>query len=156
VKHRACPKVLSCLNTNVSTHLSSIVEMASRRHSSPWSIWTRLLSTPLLFVPVWNRSWIQGLGVGAWFAVNPVLFREPRDPNGWHARAIRGELRWMRERPLDRALAVQTFGSVAGFGGMYAAQRRKLAPVVASAVVVMACNAWFLSRMARTYGVDPD
>ncbi len=71
--------------------LSKLTDAMWRRHANPWSIWTRLLSTPLTYVPFWNRSWRQGLGVAVWFAINPFLFPEPKDKDGWGARAIRGE-----------------------------------------------------------------
>jgi hypothetical protein len=129
-----------------------------RRHANPWSGWTRLLTTPLIYVPFWNRSWRQGLAVGAWFAVNPFLFPEPEDQQSWTARAIRGEAQWVKERPLDASLLIQAVGSAAAVGGLFAGYRRKLWPTVASAAAVMACNAWFLNRMAaraRSPGKEP-
>jgi hypothetical protein len=52
-------------------------EQSWKRHSNPWSVWTRILSYPLAYVPVWNRSWKQGAAVGAWFTANPVIFPHP-------------------------------------------------------------------------------
>ena len=49
-------------------------EQSWKRHSNPWSVWIRILSYPLAYVPVWNRSWKQGAVVGALFTANPVLF----------------------------------------------------------------------------------
>ena len=34
-------------------------ERTWERHSNPWSVWTRLLTNPLVYLPVWNRSWRQ-------------------------------------------------------------------------------------------------
>ncbi len=62
----------------------------------------------------------------------------------------------MKQRPRDASLAIQSVGTVAGLAGLYAAYQRRLAPTMMSAVVVMLCNAWFLDRMAKTYGVEPD
>lgn len=134
--------------------LSRLADTVWRRHANPLSIWTRLLSTPLLYLPFWNRCWKQGLGVAAWFAVNPVLFPEPEDPDAWGPRAIRGERQWARERPHDASFAVQSAGAVAASAGLYSAYKRRLAPTAGSAVVVMAGNAWFLDRRAKTYGVE--
>jgi hypothetical protein len=36
-----------------------------KRHSNPLSVWTRILSHPLVYVPFWNRSWKQGAAVAA-------------------------------------------------------------------------------------------
>jgi hypothetical protein len=129
--------------------LSALSDAMWRRHANPLSVWSRLLSTPLVFLPLWNRSWRQGLGVAAWFAVNPFLFPEPRDPHGWAARAIRGERRWTTERPRDASLLVQGVGGAAMLAGLRSAYRRRLLPTALSAAVVMASNAWFLDRMAR-------
>jgi hypothetical protein len=58
--------------------VATFLERVWKRHSNPWSVWTRILSYPLVYVPVWNRSWKQGAAVAAWFAANPVLFLEPK------------------------------------------------------------------------------
>jgi hypothetical protein len=80
---------------------ATLVERAWKRHSNPFSVWTRLLSYPLVFVPFWNRSWNQGVAVAAWFAANPVLFSEPENRGAGATRAVLGEKLWMAERPLD-------------------------------------------------------
>lgn len=67
-------------------NLSKLSDTMWRRHANPMSIWTRLLSTPLTFLPFRNHSVKQGLGVAAWFAINPWLFPEPKDKNAWGAR----------------------------------------------------------------------
>ncbi len=89
-------------------HLSKLSDAVWRRHANPGSVWTRLLSVPLVFVPLWNRSWSQGLGVAAWMAINPLLFPEPKEENSWAARAIRGERRWVKARPRDASLIIQS------------------------------------------------
>jgi hypothetical protein len=50
----------------VTTH----TEKSWKRHSNPWSVWTRVLTYPLVYLPLWNRSWKQGAAVAAWFAAN--------------------------------------------------------------------------------------
>jgi hypothetical protein len=62
-------------------------ERVWRRHSSPWSVWTRILSYPLVYLPFWNRSWKQGAAVAAWFAANPVIFPEPEETTARGRRA---------------------------------------------------------------------
>ena len=52
-------------------------EQTWKRHSNPWSVWTRVLTNPLVYVPVWNRSWRQVVSVGTWFLLNPRLFPPP-------------------------------------------------------------------------------
>lgn len=61
------------------------------RHSSPWSMWTRWASTPLMLVPVWRRSGRDAALVGMWMAVNPVVFGKPAHDRAWSTRAALGE-----------------------------------------------------------------
>lgn len=74
------------------------------RHSNPWSGWTRLLSYPLVFVPVWNRSWSQAVPVVLWLWLNPRLFPPPKDRSSWMTRGVLGEQLWTRARPVDSPL----------------------------------------------------
>lgn len=78
------------------------------RHCHPLSAWSRWASTPLMLVPVWRRSWQDAAVVGAWLAVNPVVFGKPAHERAWSTRAILGEERWIEDRPLDAAMAVNT------------------------------------------------
>ena len=61
------------------------------RHSNPWSAWTRWASTPLMLVPVWRHSWRDAALVGAWMALNPVVFGKPAHERAWATRAVLGE-----------------------------------------------------------------
>lgn len=135
---------------------SKIADVMWRRHANPWSAWTRLLSTPLIYVPFWNHSWLQGLAVAAWFVVNPFLFPEPSDPSAWAARAIRGERQWMKQHRHGASTAIQAIGSVALLGGCYTAFQHMLWPTLASALAVIAGNTWFLHRMTRRAGWRED
>ena len=72
-----------------------------RHHSNPWSAWTRLLSVPLVFLPIWTRSWREGAIVVVWLIVNPVVFPEPKDDKAWATRAMLGEEMWIAKRPLQ-------------------------------------------------------
>jgi hypothetical protein len=73
-------------------------EQSWKRHSNPWSVWTRILSYPLAYVPVWNRCWKQGALVGAWFTANPVIFPAPEDDSSWATRCVLGEQLWTAKR----------------------------------------------------------
>lgn len=121
------------------------------RHANPWSAWTRWLSAPLVLVPVWNRSWGQGALVGAWMAVNPVVFPEPADDTAFATRAMLGEEIWIEERPKDAAMAANAVATAAAAGALFAARRRRgLAAGVATAVQLAAIMAYW-RRMAAYY-----
>ena len=79
-----------------------------QRHAHPFSAWSRLLSAPLLLVPLWTRRWWFYVPVGAWFAVNPVITPPARDRSSFATRAILGEESWTRDptsEPMVMALS---------------------------------------------------
>ena len=107
--------------------MSSFIKHLSRkifaRHSNSWSAWSRLFSAPLLFVPIWNRSWREGAILGVWLILNPIVFPEPKDDKAWATRAMLGEEMWVSRRPLDRAMALNVGATVLGLGGVWGALR---------------------------------
>lgn len=111
---------------------SSPVERLTRKvfehHSNPWSAWIRLLSTPLVLIPLWSRSWKHAALVGAWLLLNPVVFPVPKDASAWATREMLGEEMWMEKRPLDGAMVVNAAASAFGIGGVLASLKRRLLP----------------------------
>lgn len=68
--------------------MATINERIWQRHSHPWSGWLEVLIYPLVYVPVWNRSWRQALAVGAIFAVDITAFPLPKHNGAWMTRAL--------------------------------------------------------------------
>jgi hypothetical protein len=62
----------------VSSLIKRLTREVFRHHSNPWSAWTRLFSAPLVFVPIWTRSWRQGAILGVWLIANAIAFPEPK------------------------------------------------------------------------------
>lgn len=71
--------------------LSRLKREVFARHCHPWSVWSRWLTTPLVLVPVWHRSWRQDVAVAAWFVTNPVLFGKPAGHDAFATKAMLGE-----------------------------------------------------------------
>lgn len=114
-----------------------------RRHAHPFSAWSRLLSTPLLLVPLWTRRWWLYLPIGAWFALNPVITPPARDTSSFATRAILGEESWTRDptsEPEILALAGMASGSLVG--AMVAGYRRSGTGAVAGTGICMALTLW--------------
>ena len=111
----------------MSSLIKRLLREVFRYHSNPWSAWTRLLSVPLVFVPIWTRSWREGAIVVVWLIVNPIMFREPNNDKAWATRAMLGEEMWIAERPLERAMALGVGATAFGLGGVGSLQATSIA-----------------------------
>jgi hypothetical protein len=114
-----------------------------RRHAHPLSAWSRLLSAPLLLVPLWTRRWWWCVPIGAWFAVNPVMTPPAHDTSSFATRAILGEESWTRDptsEPMVLALTVMASASLVG--AMVSAYQHGKAGAAAGTGVFMALTLW--------------
>lgn len=119
------------------------------RHSHPWSAWSRWATAPLVLVPVWTRRWSHAAAVGAWFAINPVVFPEPADERAWATRAMLGEELWVVDRPRDAGMAVNAAATAAGLVALAAARRRRPVPAAVATAAQMALLLVYWELMAR-------
>jgi len=126
------------------------------RHSHPWSAWTRWASTPLVLLPVWTRSARQGVVVAAWLAVNPVLFPPPRDDSAFATRAVLGEERWLEERPVSGALAINGIASAALLIAIDSARRQRRWQMTIATIGAMSALLWYWREMVRFYETRGD
>jgi hypothetical protein len=140
----------------VSSHIKRLLRKIFRHHSNPWSAWTRLFSAPLVFVPIWNRSWREGAILGVWLIANPVVFPEPKDDRAWATRAMLGEEMWIVKRPLDRAMALGVGTAAFGLGGMWGAYKRRLLPTAVCAVGQVALLLAHWRELVVYYERHPD
>jgi hypothetical protein len=140
----------------VSSLIKRLLREVFRYHSNPWSAWTRLLSVPLVFVPIWNRSWRQGAILGVWLIANPVVFPEPKDDKAWATRAMLGEEMWIAKRPLDRAMALGVGATAFGLGGVWGAYKRRLLPTAVCAVGQVALLLAHWRELVVYYERHPD
>ncbi|GAA4538612.1 DUF6653 family protein [Amycolatopsis samaneae] len=122
-----------------------------RRHANPWSAWSRWLTTPVVLVPIWNRSWRQGAVVATWLAANAVVFPEPRDDSAFATRAMLGEELWVVRRPRDAAMATNLAGSALGLLAVVAAWRRRRGLAVAATAAEMALLMIYWRQMVAYY-----
>ncbi len=127
--------------------MATFLKRVWKRHSNPWSVWTRILSYPLVYVPVWNRSWKQGAAVAAWFAANPVLFPEAEGDEPWATRGVLGEELWTAERPRDLSMLINTASAAFFAGGLLATYRRRFWPMMLGAGAALLLKLWYIDRM---------
>ena len=149
---------MSCLETSMGIQASRDIrsekmlgEKGWARHSNPWSGWTRVLTFPLLYVPIWGHDWKIGLVVIAWFAVNPFLFPPPKDVNTWMSKGVMGEKIWMETGRKGLPLLLNVLMLSAFIGSIYTAWNRLLWPTMFFAVIVFIGKLWFLDRMVTIY-----
>jgi len=131
--------------------VAAFLKRVWKRHSNPWSVWTRILIYPLVYVPFWNRSWRQGAAVASWFAANPVLFPEPEGDESWATRGVLGEQLWTAERPRDLSVVINTVSAAIFAGGLVFAYRQRPWPLALCAVVAFLLKIWYIDRMTFYY-----
>ncbi|WP_225755202.1 DUF6653 family protein [Actinotalea sp. Marseille-Q4924] len=114
-----------------------------QRHAHPFSAWSRLLSAPLLLVPLWTRRWWLYLPIAAWFAFNPVITPPARNPSSFATRAILGEESWTRDPTSEpKLLALSAMASGSLIGAMMAGYQRSKMGAVAGTGIFMALTLW--------------
>jgi hypothetical protein len=107
-------------------------------------------------VPVWNRSARQGVVVGAWFALNAVVFPPPRDDSAYATRVVLGEERWLEEGGLSRPLVGNGVASAALLVALDGARRRRRAQMTIATIVAMGAVLWYWREMVRWYDTRGD
>jgi hypothetical protein len=131
--------------------MSMMTEQTWKRHSNPLSVWSRVLTNPLVYVPVWNRSWLQAVPVGLWFALNPRLFPPPKDDSAWATKAVLGEEIWVKGSKSGSSIALNAASGACFAVGLWAAYRRRLPPLVSFGTLALAFKMVFLTRMVDLY-----
>jgi hypothetical protein len=131
--------------------MAILSKKAWKRHSNPLSVWTRILSYPLVYVPFWNRNWKQGATIVTWFALNPVLFPEPESDESWTTRGVLGEELWRAERPRDLSTALTSASASFFAGGLWSAYKRRFWPTMFFAGTAFLLKLWYIDRMTFYY-----
>ena len=110
-----------------------------------------MLTYPLVYIPIWNRSWRQAVSVGAWFLLNPRLFPPPNDGSSWATRSVLGEQIWTRKRYTDLPMAISTFSALFFLVALYSAYAQRLWRLVSFGSLALGFKLWFLERMVSYY-----
>jgi hypothetical protein len=133
-----------------------MAERTWSRHANPLSVWSRVLTNPLVYLPVWNRSWRQAIPVTLWFALNPRLFPPPDDARSWATRSVLGEQHYTSSGMLHADLpGAMNAASAATFSvGLWAAYRHRLPLLVVGGGLALGLKLAFLGRMVALYDGD--
>ncbi|WP_255169351.1 DUF6653 family protein [Natrononativus amylolyticus] len=65
------------------------------RHANPWSVWTLVLTYPVLILAVYRRDRLLAAGALGFVIANPLVFSPPRDDEAWATRVVLGERVWI-------------------------------------------------------------
>ncbi|WP_417689284.1 DUF6653 family protein [Roseibium sp.] len=136
-----------------------------QRHASPWSVYTRMATLPLLALAIWSHAWYGAwLAIGATFAVcawlwvNPRLFPPPKTMESWASKATLGERIWLNRSavpiPGEDSRTAMTLSLVTGVGfiaTVYGSISNELLIAVPGLIVTYAGKLVFLDRMVRLY-----
>jgi len=135
-------------------------ESAWARHASPWSVYSRIATMPLLMLALWSMHWIGWWAllplalVAAWLVANPRLFPPPKSTNSWASKATFGERVWLDRKahpiPRHHERAAMITSSIAAAGTLAMLAGVALAePAVffAGGSVAFLGKLWFVDRM---------
>jgi hypothetical protein len=149
---------------HIAAQLFRMDEYTWERHASPWSVWTRVASMPLILVAIWSHTWIGVWSllaivlVALWLWLNPRLFPPPARKDGWSAKTTFGERVWLnrKEVPIPehhvRVANIMTTISAVGFViAIAGAYMNELLPTVAGGIVSWFAKMWFCDRMVWLY-----
>lgn len=145
---------------DILVSLFNMTEENWERHASPWSVWTRVATFPLLALALWSIHWIGWgavlpIGVLAiWLWLNPRVFPKPTSTKSWAARAVMGErvyiMRVIRPIPVYHSNAAQLL-SIGGAVGLLLMGTgliaEDLTAYLVGCVTAFLCKMWFVDRM---------
>lgn len=134
------------------------------RHANPWSVYTRMLTLPLLAAAIGSRAWIGAwalaftAGVLVWIVVNPRLFPPPRTTTNWASQVVLGERLWIEgghgRVPDHHRRAARRLAWLSAAGLPFLAWGLWMLapwPVAFGLVVTMGAKLWFADRMVWLY-----
>ena len=124
-----------------------------KRHTNPLSGWTRVMAFFLIPILVWFQNWYLLIGLLIFFAINPILFPEPKSKNNWMSKSILGEELWTKKGVLqkDFPTILNLFNGLFFFVLIYAAYKNFLEITVFSTMLSSVFKLWYLDRMVFYY-----
>jgi hypothetical protein len=145
---------------NMVARLFRMDDRTWARHASPWSVWTRIASLPLLLLAVWSHAWLGAWALvpvglmGLWLWFNPRIFPAPVRTDTWSARATFGERVWLNRHdvpvPAHHARVAHILSAVSAVGFLAAlvgAFLNDLLATMTGGLLAWISKMWFCDRM---------
>jgi hypothetical protein len=137
------------------------------RHANPWSGFTRIITYPLLFIPIWYLqefledpiiNWYPVLGiiiVTIWFWLNPRIFPRPKNYNNWLSKGVLGEKLWTsKKRYKDSNLLLSFLTTPFFIIALYTTYMKMFWETMFFAGFAFILKLWFIDRMVFYYEVN--
>ncbi len=144
--------------------LFRIDEKARRRHSNPWSVYSRFSMIPLIGLAFWSRVWLGWWSLIpitmtlVWVWLNPRIFPEPKSTNNWASKVVLGEWVWINRKnvnvPEHHRYVPNILSAVAALGTIpfiWGLIRLEIWPTILGGVVIIISKLWFADRMVWLY-----
>ena len=124
-----------------------------KRHTNPLSGWTRVMAFFLIPILIWFQNWYLLIGLLIFFAINPILFPEPKSKNNWMSKSILGEELWTKKGVIqkDFPTILNLFNGFFFFVLIYGAYKNLLGITVFSTIISSVFKLWYLDRMVFYY-----
>lgn len=139
-------------------------EKTRRRHSNPWSVYSRFSMIPLIGFAFWSRVWLGWWSmipitiVFIWVWLNPRIFSEPKSTNNWASKAVFGEWVWMNRKNLPvpshhRSLPniLSAIGALGLIPFIWGLVKLDIWLTVFGGLLIIFSKLWFCDRMVWLY-----
>ncbi len=135
-----------------------------RRHSNPWSVYTRFTTLPLISLAFYSREWLEGysgLLIATsllWVWINPRLFKAPEKTSNWASMGTFGERIYLNREneniPIHHLKACQVLQVLSAMGlpfFIYGIYSLEIWILILGNLWIMVFKAWFVDRMVWLY-----
>lgn len=123
-----------------------------KRHSNPWSGWTRFLIIFVLAPALWQKAWVLIVSLIVYTIINPILFSPPSHNKAWMSRAVLGEQLYLKSKKNQNKLKITgTIGGIVFLVFIYSAYSQLLWPTIVLLVGIVGYKMWFLQQMVELY-----
>jgi len=139
-------------------------EKAKRRHSNPWSVYSRFSMIPLIALAFWSRIWLGWWSVALivvvflWVWLNPRIFPESKNTNNWASKVVLGEWVWMNRKnvpvPAHHCYLPNILSLAGAIGGIFfgfGIVMLDLWFTILGGIVMFLGKLWFADRMVWLY-----
>jgi len=150
--------------TRLTERLMSMDDETWKRHSNPWSVYTRFSILPLISIAFWSREWIGYYSIipillsFIWVWLNPRLFNAPTNTNNWASMGTFGERIYLERNKvaiphyhLTPALLLQVLSGLGLPFFFYGLYSLNIWALMLGNLWIMVFKAWFVDRMVWLY-----